>query len=527
MSSRTPAVLDRFPRHLDADGRGKAFGAVVDALAGGLDVQASQVGRVRRAHRLLVTDEARDLGLLGDLHDLSATLFRLLDRRLAAVRAVANTLDDPATTEDEAEQAEASLRDLLGVAAGALAAFPDAAALLPALAALAGYSSQIELARRLVLDVIGAHRDGNGSVFSVLRATSAYLHLEIEGSVTHSADRFWHLARCRDGLRLRQDPDGAATLLPLEDLVAVEENPFRSHEVFPSARRHGERFSVFRRGWDDVAVTVAVTGVEERTVGPMIVNLDSGAGVAFTGTVPAGSQLRFVRDGRVQLDGGDVAGRCYSFHGAVFADAAASHSKDFVWAGPGSTPAPGGRGATFAVTAPIPDAFDETAAFPHSGGRLTSPAMSTGESRWAYLVAKATFGSEEEGGRPWPAAPRFRAGRFDATVWAATTGVLPPSGEVGFEWQEHEPFAARVWIPMRFAALDRPDEVPVREQVRLLLERHRPAGVHLYVDYADDRWTLGEGLIRPPDSTAPDGVVVAGTRLWPYPPAAPLGPPDL
>ena len=99
---------------------------------------------------------------------------------------------------------------------------------------------------------------------------------------------------------------------------------------------------------------------------------------------------------------------------------------------------------------------------------------------------------------------------------ASIAGVVrDPSGAVGFAWQEREPFAATLWIPQRFSALDAEGEVPVRERVRLFLERYRAAGVHLYCRYADDRWSLGAGLLRDLDSTDPRGTVVVGTRLSP------------
>ena len=88
----------------------------------------------------------------------------------------------------------------------------------------------------------------------------------------------------------------------------------------------------------------------------------------------------------------------------------------------------------------------------------------------------------------------------------------------------------RVWIPARFAALDPastgdpgdpgsppagPPEPDVPERLRRLLDRHRAAGVHVSVRYADDRWELGDGVLRGPVTAAIEGVSVAGTRLWP------------
>jgi len=50
--------------------------------------------------------------------------------------------------------------------------------------------------------------------------------------------------------------------------------------------------------------------------------------------------------------------------------------------------------------------------------------------------------------------------------------------------------------------------------LRGLLDRHRAAGVHLYVEYTDPRWTLGTGIVRDLDSEDALGIVVAGTEAW-------------
>ncbi len=138
--------------------------------------------------------------------------------------------------------------------------------------------------------------------------------------------------------------------------------------------------------------------------------------------------------------------------------------------------------------------------------------MAVGESRWAFFVRDAHYGSTEEGAPDEPAVPVFVAGVFDGSVF---TPGADSAAFVGFAWQEREPFALRVWIPKRFAALDRDGELPVRERLRLLLDRHRAAGIHVYTSYADDRWSLGSGILRDPESENPLGTVVVGTRLWP------------
>jgi hypothetical protein len=298
--------------------------------------------------------------------------------------------------------------------------------------------------------------------------------------------------------------------------MALEENPFQPKVVDPVPRRHGDRFHVLRGGFDEVQVTIRVKGIDDRTLAPMVVNLDTGFGVAFTGPVSGGQELRFESDGRVTLEGASVARLSYSFLGGVFGDRTRAHNRDFVFADQDSLEQYGDREGTFAVTAPVADAFEPTAVFPHAEGLLGAATMSVGESRWAFFVSVGHFGMHPAGGDDRFAVPLFDAGRFDRSAFAAVAGEQPdPAAEVGFAWQEREPFAATLWVPQRFEALDVNGEMPVRERLRGLLDRHRSAGVHVYVKYADDRWSLSTGILRELGSTDPRGLVVAGTRLWP------------
>jgi len=357
--------------------------------------------------------------------------------------------------------------------------------------------------------VIGLHRTGNGTVGALLGAAAAYLVLALE-EVAHDEERFWHLARARDRLRLVAEPTGDE-LEPAADLLALEENPFQPKELDPVARRHGERFRIVRGGLEPVIVSVRVIGVEDRTVVPMVVNLDTGVGVTYLGSVPDGQELRFGSDGSATLAGASVATRSFSFRGAVFADAdALAPGRDFVFADEADSEAGGDRAAAFVVTRPVADAF-APGGVPHAGGLLDAATLALGETRWGFFVRVGHYGAE-----PLEAVPSFGAGVFDASVWAAMPGeVVPPAGAVGFAWQEREPFALTVWVPRRFAALDVEGEPPVRERLRALLERHRAAGVHVYVSYADERWSVGTGLLRDLDSDDPRGLVVVGTTLWP------------
>jgi hypothetical protein len=347
------------------------------------------------------------------------------------------------------------------------------------------YGARLDHLRETIRAVVGLHRRGSGTIGALLGAAAAYLRLAVD-NVVDADDDFWHVATCSDRLTPSDELD----------VIALEENPFQPKEIDPSPRRHGERFHTLRSGFDLVPVAVRIVGVEDRTVMPMIVNRDTGRGLVYVQSVPDGEELRFEADGRVTL-GGTSAGRlAYAFHGAVFADADARDDRDFAFDGE----------ATFAVTEPAPDAFEPGAVFPHSEALLPPPTMAVGETRWAFFVRAAHYAGD---GGVLPL-PTLVAGVFDASVFEPAGDA---AAKIGFAWQDREPFAATLWVPKRFAELDGENQVPVREVLRLLLDRHRAAGIHVYVKYADDSWGLGVGVLREQGSAEPIGTVVAGTRL--------------
>jgi hypothetical protein len=522
-TARTLTILRRFPRHLEVDDPGKLFIDVVNGLGGELDVKSVQLGRVRRSHAVDDADEERDLFLLAGLHDLRTEDLDVTRLRLDAVRAVRATLSDASATPDAKQAAVTSLQQLLGLPPNAFPAWPAEgndpapaeARVATALGEVVAYPSELGLLRGTVESVVALHRAGNGTVRALLGAGATYLELGLD-SIVDTDDDYWHVAACHDLMRVvRPEPPGSTPatteVAPKTDLLALEENPLRQQDSDPVDRRDGDRFNVLRSGFEAVPATVRVVGVGDRTVEPMVVNLDAGFGVVYTGSVPDGDELRFENDGRVTLAGASVARLCYTFIGGVFADAGQTFKNDFVFAD-GTIE---GQAATFAVTKPIPDAFDPGAVFPHAEGLLDAAQLIVGESRWAFFVRAAHYGRDAAATDDEFAVPIFDAGVFDESVFEPDTSVgSPSSGKVGFSWQEHEPFAARLWIPLRFSTLDVDGEIPVNERLRLLLDRHRPAGIHIYVAYADDRWTMPVGILRDTGSDEPLGTVIAGTALW-------------
>jgi hypothetical protein len=317
------------------------------------------------------------------------------------------------------------------------------------------------------------------------------------------------------------------TLLPtgLEEVIGVEENPLRRIEHEQSDCAHAERFSILRRGFGRVLLRTAVTGIGARTLGPMLVNRDEGRGVGFLGGVPDGKILTFDEAGRASLEGvGDVTASCFSFAGAVFADADQPHPNDFVLAGAG---ADGSRVARTITTQPA-GALDRDAVVPHADTPLAVPGIGLGETRFAFFIAEA-HASSRDATEVRAVTPRSKAGRFDGSVFAeraasAVEAKSPwkisraPSARVKLSWLEHEAYAARILIPPRYLKFGE-SEADVKARVLAALERFRPLGVAIRVDVGDESWVLGEGLVTTAEVEDPTLWFRGGTVLSPPPPS--------
>lgn len=494
MSGRATAVLDRFPCHLALSDPHKRAGRVVESITSDLDVVTRQIGDVRRAHRLTEAPTTLDVVRIGDLHGLTASASSLIRLRHDALVAA-----DPTDT-----AMYSVLTNLLSAELDAL----DDEVRQGAADAVARWSNRHAATTRMVQQVVRSHCIGNGTTVGLLMATAAYLGLRLDpGDVIHSEDRWWHLAPATDLLAV-----AFAAASPQDDLLAVEENPIRNASIVPTPRRHADRFSVRRGGLDDVVTSIVVVGVGDRTIAPMVVNIDEGTGVVVDTVVPDGAEVVVDVSGHVLLDGTDITGSGFRFAGGVFADVNASHPADMVFGdallAPTDDDAP--RVATFVVTAPISNGFGASPALPH-GGSVGGLPLPVGESRWAFFVRVAHYGST-----PRTAVARFASGIFDQSVFAGSAGAPgDPSADVGFRWEEREPFAVRVHLPPRLAALDDDDGTKLREPLRSQLGRHRAAGIHLTVAYTEPRWTVGDGVVRPADTSEAIGTVIDGTTLWP------------
>jgi hypothetical protein len=306
-------------------------------------------------------------------------------------------------------------------------------------------------------------------------------------------------------------------LRPAQKLLAlgIEENPLRRERRDPVDCVHAQMFTVRRRGFGRRQLRVEIDGVEDRTLGPMLVNRDEGRGIGLYGPVPDGSKLLFTEEGLVFVDGADASGRAYSWSGACFADDV-PNAHDFLFDGPG---VPARRRATFVTV--VPDgAVDREALVPHASAFLDEPGVNVGETRFAYFVQQAHLGFRSPTNTPdddLAPAPRTVIAFADESVLATDDpSTEPVAGRVTLSWLEHEGYAVRVIIPSRFTYLADPDGPSVEARLLRALERIRPAGVAFRVEFADDRWTLGSGSLtdEEPLDDDPNDLLRGGTVLW-------------
>lgn len=518
ISTRATTILERFPRHLDLTREDKVFAQVVDGLSRELDVKTMQIGRVRKSHRLDQAEELRDLLLLAGLHDLRPIRFDLARLRLEKIGAVAKVLTDSASDATARDEAVTRLTALLPLAdLGGYAA--NQPALAAALADLTGFASQLAILRYQIKALIRIHRDGNGSVRSLLEACAAYLHLQVN-QIAHVGNDYWHIAYCNDLITLPLPAEGVPASVT-DDWLALEENPFKETAIAPEPYPHGGRRKIIRNGFDPVPVAITITGIEDRTWYPMVVDVDKGHGLYYAGQIEDGQILEFTADGRVLLAGAPADNRAFAFTGGVFAEESGrvtATATEFAFCTEQGT-TPHGQAAVFVETAPVTDGFSAT--MPHMGGLSPVITLAVGATNLRFFVRIAHFGSRFSLPPTDQAAKEsYSAGCFDTSLFALDqtgAGSTNPAALLGFAWEEREAFKVRVWLPSRFESYDADngqEDLPLADRLRPLLDRHRAAGINLEVCYASDLWELPVGILTDPESPQSYLSIISGSRLW-------------
>jgi hypothetical protein len=278
-----------------------------------------------------------------------------------------------------------------------------------------------------------------------------------------------------------------------ESFLYILENPILDKESELAEARQRQVFPIRRGGFFHGRADFSVTGFSNRCVKPMLINQRTREGFGYRGVVPDGKELVFARDGKAYLDGLDVTEECYRVFDGFFDDAAMARFAD-------GEPAHG-----FAEVEPE-GAADRNQPGPVVVGLEELPAP-----RLLLLDNPIRF-SVEEGA--------FDASRFDLAVFAfpkapEALAALPPSGQVQIRWREHQAFCVRLLLPEGLQAWEAAFLSGGSLPQHLLrgLERFRPAGVRLEVDYWDAEWILGQGILEDAGEPSGEGVDFNATVL--------------
>ncbi len=550
LTGRTKRVLERFPYHMEAAKPGKLLANVTHALVRDQDVQVADLQGIRLAHRLYEARELIDLLRIGALHNITRTelaivfqRFTAANERLAALRANVNSDGDLAERELLANQF-LSLWSVAGETP--LQLFSDDPASSDPIDVIKTAERLIQTgtnairtrelvnAVRLRIGRISAiHRVGNGTVRALLEGVANCLDLGL-GPIEHSEDRFWHAAPVTDRVPLHRPvigTDKSEPIVPELEFLGIEENPRRIAEYGPRSVYHTQRFHLLRKGFDDALLEIRVRGVGERTVSPMLVNRDAGHGVGIFAVVPDGVEVVFTHGGRVVMDGNDVTSRCYSWKGACFAEQTAEQvftegydsllSTDFVFADEDNIPADddletGKRISRFVTVTPVAT-LDREAKLPHAGDTLSMPNVSVGKTRFAFFVQHGHFSALREDMPPLPdnvfgsdpfrsthslvladrelVTPRFGAAIADASLFADADGYGEHSqqaAEVHLRWMERQAYKVRLFVPRRFKDFDDSEGELMKDYIKLGIERFRPMGIDVEVQFIDKKWVLND-----------------------------------
>jgi hypothetical protein len=460
LTGRPSKILARFPSFMRAPTPDKALADIAVALGGDLDEAERLATRIQRSHRLDLADEAADVLNLAGLLDLQAADFFVLER-LHAHGYFAGQVRDATEAQplpDQDREARA-------------------------------YGLFVDELRDSVRRTIGVLMEGCGTLWALLEGTAIIIdadRLDSDGNVDPSARIVEHLDAGlphggfvhRIGVQLHVMGEDA----PAEEknFIYLVENPIIDRTTDDAERRQRESFRVKRGGFFEGPVAIQVTGIQDRTVRPVVINRATHQGVGFDSVLTDGQKLVFTVEGQVLLDGVDVTGQAYFLQGVLAGD----------------SPLDGTAPREVAVVAQPEHALDRNQPRPPVTGldTLPVPVLRLGESDWRFSV--------EEGA--------FDASAFEAAVYLLPTdpaalASLPPSGKVQLFWRENEPFAASVLIPSNLKSLQDAGLVDgdIPTLVRAGLERFRSGGIRLDVQYFDRDWILDKSVLE--DLTAPPG----------------------
>ncbi len=459
ISGRAVKMLSRFPAFMRVERSGKVVSEIVSSLGKEADETERLLTGILRSRRIAVANEERDVLQLAALLGLEPADFLILrkfyDNQFFHLRVEESLLP---------QEREKQIYD----------------------------KYLVEL-KKSISRTIKIIMEGCGTLWALLEGSSILIGADTladgHGRMEHpDADMprggFIHRIRIKyntvDKTGERLEP------VSKEGFIYLVENPLTEKSSGDKERVQRDVFRISRRGFFEVSAMVQVTGVAERTVFPMIINKTCKHGVGYRGVLKDGEKLLFSKDGKAYLDGVDVTGRCYYFDSGLFDEAARDS------AGPGDM---------FCLAHP-PGTLDRNYPRPLVTplDRLSMPTVPLGDSDWRFSV--------QEG--------NFDASGFDEAVFTLPDNPVAPSGRVQIKWEENEPFAVTVLLPADLKSveeniLDEGDNL--RSLVRAGLEKFRPAGVRLNVEYFDENWFLDNSLLRIADAREGDGVFFNGTIL--------------
>ena len=445
-SARQTKILSRFPSFMRVEGPEKSVGVIAAGLGHDLDEAERLMTHIQRAHRLILAEEERDVFQLAALVGIQRADLLILQK-----------FYEKGFYELDDENEEKAYAQYLG-----------------------DLKESVQRIVRIMLQ-------GCGTMWALVEGAAILINADTVGGLEHT-----DAGEPRGGF-IHRSPI-KYTVIENENRVLkssfiyLVENPLVDRMTEDTDRQQRQEFSATRVGFFNEPVSVQITGVQDRTVWPMVINQDTHEGVGFRGSLTDGQRLVFASDGRVYLDGAEVTDRGYYFRGALFDHTAYNSTalKD-----PFCSAKPAGsldRNYPRHEIAPLE--------------KLLVPILRLGESVWRFSVE----------------AGAFDASGFDEAVFdTGGAPAQPVMGKVQLRWREHEPFSVALLIPADLKSLEVSmlEGQDLRKLVRAGLERFRAAGIKLTVDYFNENWVIGESILRSIEGTSGPGVdfdaTIAGT----------------